>query len=105
MSERIPAQCWPVGHFLAEEMRERGWSCADVAERMGGTAYQRRVWELTVDLILHCSDEPDIVIGQETCDALGAAFGVHPSFWSNLNESYQTWRKVRGVMPEPGAAM
>lgn len=94
MTDRIPAEAWPVGHFLQDEMDARGWSVGDVASRMASGYHARAVWTLTMELLLHCSDT-DMTIAGETADALGRAFGTSPELWINLNASYQKWRKGR----------
>lgn len=96
MAERKPAEVWPPGDFIAEEMLARGWSDEDVAARMGGKSKRARLIDaLTVMAIRQgwvFPDDPDPEIGEKTAAALGRAFGVSPEFFLNLE---RTWRKHR----------
>lgn len=98
---RVPAECFPLGVILQDEMKARGWSSTDVAVRMANDVKARAIWELTVDLLVNCSDTP-MVVGQETADALGRAFGVAPQFFINVNDSYQAWRKAGAANESKG---
>jgi len=89
MADRVPAECFPVGAFLKEEMKVRGWNAADVAVRMAEGFKERREWQLAVELLLECSDTQGLVIAGETAEALGRAFGTSTEYWINLHASYQ----------------
>jgi HTH-type transcriptional regulator / antitoxin HigA len=80
-----PAEVFPVGEYLEEEMEERGWSSRDVAERMGGDV---SVNECAVDLILNVSEMRGLRLGKETAEGLARAFGTSAQFWTNLDNSY-----------------
>lgn len=98
---RHPALSFPVGDYILEEMMARGWTTADVVKHMGVTDDDERVvWALTVDLLIHCSDQ-QIIVEQETADRLSKAFGTSPELWMNLNRAYQEWRAAKIAMLAP----
>lgn len=80
----IPAEAFPPGEFLKEELAERGWSQADLAEILGMS--ERLVSE---------------VIGGKrgvtaaTAQALAAAFGTSAQFWLNLDSAYRLYREAQ----------
>jgi plasmid maintenance system antidote protein VapI len=80
-------------------MDARGWTARDVALQIGGTIKDVAVWELTVDLLIHCSERDDLIVGDETATALGNAFGTSPEYWLNLNTAYKQWRRHAGGTP------
>ncbi len=85
---RTPAEVFPVGHFLQEEMDARGWGLEDLLNRMPG---DRRLNQLHVELILAASKfdietQRDLRIGDTS--ALAHAFGTSKEFWTNLDEAY-----------------
>jgi HTH-type transcriptional regulator/antitoxin HigA len=78
---RRPAELFPPGEFLAEELHERGWSQTDLAA------------------ILHCPLRTvnEVVnskrgISPELAYGLGAALGTSPELWMNLDASYRLAR-------------
>lgn len=83
MSARIPAEVFPPGEFLKEELDERSWTQQELADIM---------------------DRPPRVISEiiaakraitpETAQGLGDAFGTGPEYWMNL-ESQFALSKVR----------
>lgn len=78
---RRPAEVFPPGEFLREELEERGWSQSDLAEIMG------RSTTTTVSSILAGKRR----ITLDTARDLAAALGTSPEFWMNLDASYQLW--------------
>ena len=80
-TERRPAEVFPPGDFLREELEERGWTQGDLAEIIGKNLR-------TVN---------DVVAGKrgisaETAHALGAALGTSAKFWMNLDAEYKVWK-------------
>ena len=81
MVTRRPAEAFPPGEFLREELEERGWTQDDLASILGkGTR--------TVN---------EIVMGKrgitpDTARGLSAALGTTAEFWLNLESAYQLWR-------------
>ena len=78
MHERIPAEVFPPGELIREELDARGWTQADLAEILGRPS---RV----VNEILSGKK----AITPETAHGLGEAFGVGAQFWLNMESSYR----------------
>lgn len=81
MAIRTPAEVFPPGDFLREELETRGWTQIDLAEVLG-----RNV--ALVNQIISGKRS----ITPETARGLAAAFGTSPEFWLRLEQSYQLWR-------------
>jgi HTH-type transcriptional regulator / antitoxin HigA len=84
MSKRIPAEVFPPGEFIWDELEARGWMQVDLAEILG----------------LPLESVSEILTGKraimpETATGLGEAFGVDPRFWMDLESAYRP-SKVRG---------
>jgi HTH-type transcriptional regulator/antitoxin HigA len=77
-AERVPAEIFPPGEFIQEELKERGWTQSDLAEIMG------RDTALVSALVTGKRS-----ISPETARGLGAAFGTGAALWMNLEASYQ----------------
>lgn len=91
MSERVPAECFPVGQFIGDEMQARGWSSHDMAARMGDG--DPATWALTVELLVACSDDPAVTLDVDTAQRIGRAFGTSADLWLNLHRTYLACRK------------
>ena len=92
-----PAEVFPPGDFIADELEERGWSQADLAEILGKS-------ETTVSLMV--TGRRSITPG--TAKDLSAAFGSSPQYWMNLQALYDLWRteeedEGRGVLTRRAA--
>ena len=76
-----PAEVFPPGEFLREELEERGWTQDDLAAITGK----------------HVRTVHDLIAGKrgvtpETAKSLAAALGTSAQFWLNLDSAYQLWR-------------
>lgn len=78
MIDRKPAEVFPPGDFIKEEMEERGWTQQDLAEILNKPLP-------TVNEILN--GKKGIVI--ETARRLAAAFGTSAQLWMNLETSFR----------------
>src|SRR5262252_4819972 len=78
MSERRPAEVFPPGDFIKEELDAREWTQTDLAEILGRP--QRVVSEII---------NGKRAISPETAKGLGEAFGTGAQFWMNLASAYQ----------------
>ncbi len=81
MKTRIPAEVFPPGDFLREELEARGWTQADFAQIIG------RDITLVNQIV-----QGKRAITAETAYGFAAAFGTSPEFWIRLEEAYQLWR-------------
>lgn len=78
MSQRIPAEVFPPGELIRDEMEARGWTQTDLAEILG------RPVRLVNEIL-----SGKRAITPETARGLGEAFGVDPQFWMNLEGAYR----------------
>ena len=78
MNERIPAEVFPPGDFLRDELDARGWNQTEFAEIIG------REPRVVNELILGKR-----AISPETATELAAALGTSAQFWMNLESTYQ----------------
>jgi HTH-type transcriptional regulator / antitoxin HigA len=78
MNPLPPAQVFPPGDRLKEELEARGWSQADLAEILG------RPPRLVSEIIT-----AKRAITPETAQGLGEALGTGPELWMNLESQYQ----------------
>lgn len=81
MTEMIPAEVFPPGEFIREELEARGWTQNDLADILD------RSPRLVSEII---SGKRSIT--PETAKALGEAFGTDPQLWMNLESAYQLRR-------------
>src|ERR1700676_590007 len=78
MTERIPAEVFPPGEFLADELEARGWTHMEFAEII------RRPTKLVNEIIAGKKS-----ITPETARELAAALGTTPQYWLTLEYAYQ----------------
>jgi HTH-type transcriptional regulator/antitoxin HigA len=90
MGERIPAEVFPPGEFLADELEERGWTQGEFAEII------RRPLKLVNEIIAGKK-----AITPETAREFSAALGSSPQYWLNLETAYQLWKTA----PSPSEAV
>ena len=81
MSRRVPAEVFPPGEIIREELEARGWTQSDLAEILG------RPLVLVNEIVTGRR-----AITPETARGLGDAFGVDPQFFLNLESAYRLWR-------------
>ena len=77
-NQRIPAEVFPPGDFVREELEARGWTQEVLAEVMG------RPGRLISEIIAGKR-----AITPETARGLAAAFGTDATFWANLDAAYR----------------
>lgn len=80
MTERIPAEVFPPGEFLADELEARGWTQVEFAEII------RRPTRLVNEIIAGKRS-----ITPETAREFSAALGTSAQYWLNLETAYQLW--------------
>lgn len=76
--DRTPAEVFPPGELIREEIEARGWSQAELAEILG------RPPRLVSELM-----SGKRAITPETAKGLGEAFNTGALFWMNLESSYR----------------
>ena len=81
MKQRKPAEIFPPGEYLHDELEARGWNQGEFAEIIG------RPPRLISEII---SGKRGIT--PETAQAIAAAFGTSAEFWLNLESAYQLSR-------------
>jgi HTH-type transcriptional regulator/antitoxin HigA len=81
MEERIPAEVFPPGEFLADELEARGWTQNEFAGII------RRPANVVNEIIAGRKS-----ITPETARAFAAALGTSPQYWLNLETAYQLWK-------------
>lgn len=77
MNTRKPAEVFPPGDYIREELEARGWTQSDLAKVMGRS-------QPAVNEIINGKRG----ITPESALALSAAFGTSPEFWMNLETIY-----------------
>lgn len=89
---RRPAEVFPPGEFLRDELDERGWTQADFAEIIG------RPTTLVNDILTGKRR-----VSPELAQAFGAALGTSADLWMNLESAYQLWQSGEtSGLPEVG---
>lgn len=74
----IPAEVFPVGEYLRDELSEREWTVTEFAEIIGQPIP-------VVSEILNGGKE----ITAETAAAISQAFGTTPELWLNLQSAHR----------------
>lgn len=77
MTRRIPAEVFPPGEFIRDELEARNWTQADLA------AILKRPLPAINEII-----KGKKIITVETARALGDTFGSGPEFWLKLQSDY-----------------
>jgi HTH-type transcriptional regulator / antitoxin HigA len=81
MSDRVPAEAFPPGDYLRDELDERGWTQTEFAEILG------RPPRVVNEIIAGKRS-----VTPETAKELAAALGTSAQFWMNLETAYQLSR-------------
>lgn len=87
--DRKPAECFPPGEFIRDELESRGWTEEDLAIRMGTEEdYPRNL--LTVQLIIEIPEYKGRAnrMGDGVAEMLAKAFGTSAELWHNLERSW-----------------
>lgn len=81
MSERTPAEAFPPGEYLKDELEARGWTQEELAAIIGRPA------GLINQIVLGKRG-----ISPETAREIGAALGTSAIYWMNLEAAYRLWQ-------------
>src|SRR5690606_9676154 len=92
-SDFIPAEVFPPGEFLKEEMDARGWTQQDLADILG------RPHRLVNEIIAGKR-----AITPETATGLAEAFGTSAAYWLNLESAWQLHQSRKSNPPTGGVA-
>jgi plasmid maintenance system antidote protein VapI len=76
--------------FIDEELKARGWTRRDLADRMGGDADRDELALQFLDI-----RDPGVLLGEESAAAIGRAFGTGADIWTNLDNTWRTATKAR----------
>ncbi len=81
MTDRVPAEVFPPGEFIKEELEARNWTQNDLAE----------ILDVSPRLV------SEIITGKRsitpnTAKRLADAFGTSAQLWMNLDSAYQLWK-------------
>ena len=88
----MPAEVFPVGEFIRDELHARRWRVRDLALRMGGDV---DVNHCTLDFLM-LAPRPGYPLGTEMAGKLAQAFGTTPELWLNLDAAWQSWKREIG---------
>jgi hypothetical protein len=88
MTDRAPAEVWPLACHLAEEMQARGWMAEDVAIRLKtGDGFVRDLMALNLLLCVH---RDKLLVGDKLFSGLARAFDVDEQYFRKLDS---VWRE------------
>lgn len=91
--ERIPAEAFHPGEYLADELRARGWTARHLAHEMTGHLETNT---LTIELILG-APVYGAHIDQEFAAKIGDAFGTSADLWVNLDRAWHRWHELNDI--------
>lgn len=81
MEQRLPAEVFSPGEYLADELEARGWSQADFADIIG------RPVQFVSELVNGKKE-----LTAESATQIAAALGSEPSTWLGLQSEYRLWQ-------------
>lgn len=93
----IPAQVFPLGEFIAEELEARGWTPRDFALRIenvrgreidGALVKAIAIRELEIEIVLACSGNQRCISTEESLKAFARGFGCSWEFLANIQKAY-----------------
>jgi HTH-type transcriptional regulator/antitoxin HigA len=83
MSNQMPAEVFPPGEFILDELEERGWTQTSLAKIIGRPSS-------TISAIVSGKQS----VTPEIATKLASAFGTSPHFWLNLENAYRLSKVV-----------
>ena len=78
----VPAELFPAGELLADELDARGWTQAEFAEILGRPA------QFVSEIV---SGKKEIT--RQSAAQIGAALGTSAELWLNLQDAYLLWKQ------------
>lgn len=86
MDIRIPAESFPAGEYIRDELDARGWAQTDLADILDA--------QPSVVNEIISGKRP---ITMEIARDLAAAFGTSAQLWMNLDSSYRLWKHHKDI--------
>lgn len=83
---RVPAETFPPGEFIRDEMEARGWTLEHVHELLGNDPVRCCAFDLAAYV-----DDKKLILDQRTANDLAELFGSSSLYWIRLD---QMWRGV-----------
>lgn len=83
---RVPAETFPPGQFVQEELDARGWDTRELAVRMGGDNIDRN--QCSVELLIYAPNK-EMILDDDTASRLARAFGTSVEYWGNLDRAWR----------------
>lgn len=95
---RKPAEIFPPGEFIQDELDARNWTDEDLAYAMtlpseGRDEYAKNLF--CVQFLIACSDDSRVLMGDDTASRLGRAFGTGKELWINVESQWREYCKQR----------
>ena len=84
MTERIPAETFPLVDFIRDEMEARSWRLRDVHARLDNDPVRCAAF----DLVTWNADKM-IILDRRTAEDLALLFGAEPEFWLRLDAAWR----------------
>lgn len=82
MNDRVPAEVFPPGEFIREELKERGWCQADLAQ----------ILDRPLQMVNQVMSGKKAITAN-TARELAAVFGTSAQFWMDLESAWQLHRQ------------
>ncbi len=79
---RQPAERFPIGEYIREEMEARGWSADNMASRMCLVDFDVMLCELELHLGM---EDSDASLGEDTARRMGKVLGVEGAWLMRLD--------------------
>lgn len=86
-SSRAPAETFPPGEFIRDEMTARGWTVEHIHDRLGNDPIRCCAFDLVAYV-----DHRELTIDENTAEDLAMLFGTNPDYWTSLDRA---WRLAR----------
>lgn len=81
---RQPAEVFPPGAFIRDEMAERGWSDADAHARLGNDPVRCCAFDLAA-----YADDKELIMDTSTAADLAFLFGGTAVYWLNVDRAWR----------------
>lgn len=85
MQMRQPAEVFPPGEFIRDEMAERGWSDAEAHARLGNDPVRCCAF----DLAAYAYDK-QLILDQSTANDLALLFGGTAGYWVQIDRAWRS---------------